>query len=219
MTSGINTREMILEILLQINEEGEHSHIAIRNALSKYQFLPKQERAFITRVCEGTLEYRILIDYIIDSFSKVTVDKMKPPIREILRSAVYQLKFMDRVPDSAVCNEAVKLAQRKGFYNLKPFVNGVLRTIARQMDELQYPSRETDLVRYLSVRYSMPEELVNRWLKDYGAETTEKILADFLKEKPVTVRCRTYLNSVEDTCESLKSQGVTVEDAPYLPYS
>ena len=50
MTSGINTREMILEILLQINEEGEHSHIAIRNALSKYQFLPKQERAFITRV-------------------------------------------------------------------------------------------------------------------------------------------------------------------------
>ena len=137
MTSGINTREMILEILLQINEEGEHSHIAIRNALSKYQFLPKQERAFITRVCEGTLEYRILIDYIIDSFSKITVDKMKPPIREILRSAVYQLKFMDRVPDSAVCNEAVKLAQRKGFYNLKPFVNGVLRTIARQMDELE----------------------------------------------------------------------------------
>ena len=78
MTSGINTREMILEILLQINEEGEHSHIAIRNALSKYQFLPKQERAFITRVCEGTLEYRILIDYIINSFSKIPVDTADP---------------------------------------------------------------------------------------------------------------------------------------------
>ena len=65
MTNGINTREMIMEILLQIDEEGEHSHIAIRNALSKYQFLPKQERAFVTRVCEGTLEYRIYIDYII----------------------------------------------------------------------------------------------------------------------------------------------------------
>ena len=91
MTSGINTREMIMEILLQIDEEGEHSHIAIRNALSKYQFLPKQERSFITRVCEGTLEYRIYIDYVIDSFSKVSVNKMKPQIREILRSAVYQL--------------------------------------------------------------------------------------------------------------------------------
>ena len=219
MTSGINTREMILEILLQINEEGEHSHIAIRNALSKYQFLPKQERAFITRVCEGTLEYRILIDYIIDSFSKITVDKMKPPIREILRSAVYQLRFMDRVPDSAVCNEAVKLAQKKGFYNLKPFVNGVLRTIARQQNELEYPSRKVNLVRHLSVRYSMPEPLVLRWLNDYGEEITEKMLADFLKEKPVTVRCRTYLNSVEETCESLRNQGVKVEPAPYLPYA
>ena len=69
VTNGINTRELILQILLEIEEEGKHSHIAIRNALSKYQFLPRQERAFITRVCEGTLEYRILIDYIIDSYS------------------------------------------------------------------------------------------------------------------------------------------------------
>lgn len=218
-TNGINTREMILEILLQIEEEGEHSHIAIRNTLSKYQFLPKQERAFITRVCEGTLEYRILIDYIIDSFSKITVDKMKPPIREILRSAVYQMKFMDSVPDSAVCNEAVKLAQKKGFYNLKPFVNGVLRSIARQMGELEYPSKEENLLRYLSVKYSMPEQLVLRWLNDYGEETTEKMLEDFLKEKPVTVRCRTYLNSKEKICQSLMEQGVKVEPAPYLPYA
>ena len=56
MTNGINTREMILDILLEIEEEGQHSHIAIRNALSKYQFLPKQDRAFITRVWEGPLE-------------------------------------------------------------------------------------------------------------------------------------------------------------------
>lgn len=218
MTNGINPREMILEILLQI-EEGEHSHIAIRSALSKYQFLPRQERAFITRVCEGTLEYRIQIDYILDSFSKVTVDKMKPPIREILRSAVYQLRYMDSVPDSAVCNEAVKLTQRKGFYNLKPFVNGVLRTIAREMDQVKFPSREENLVRSLSVEYSMPEQLVERWLEAYGEETTEKILKDFLEEKPLTVRCRTYLNSQETIVKSLTDQGVKVEPAPYLPYA
>ena len=218
MTNGINPREMILEILLQI-EEGEHSHIAIRSALSKYQFLPRQERAFITRVCEGTLEYRIQIDYILDSFSKVTVDKMKPPIREILRSAVYQLRYMDSVPDSAVCNEAVKLTQRKGFYNLKPFVNGVLRTIAREMDQVKFPSREENLVRSLSVEYSMPDQLVERWLEAYGEETTEKILKDFLEEKPLTVRCRTYLNSQEAIVKSLTDQGVKVEPAPYLPYA
>lgn len=220
MINGVNTREMILEILLQI-EEGEHSHIAIRNALAKHQFLPKQDRAFVTRVCEGTLEYRIQIDYIIDSFSKVGVDKMKPAIREILRSAVYQLKFMDSVPDSAVCNEAVKLAQRKGFYNLKPFVNGVLRTVARELDTLEYPKWEEDLVRYLSVTYSMPENLVQKWLADYGEEKTEKILADFLEEKPLTVRFRTYpyQNSHEAMKKSLEDQGVKVEPAPYLPYA
>ncbi len=219
MTNGVNTREMILEILLEIEEEGRHCHIAIRNALSKYQFLPRQERAFVTRVCEGTLEYRILIDYILDSFSRISVTKMKPVIREILRSAVYQLKFMDSVPDSAVCNEAVKLAQRKGFYNLKPFVNGVLRTVAREMDELAYPSREEDLLRYLSVRYSMPENIISRWLQDYGEDITEKMLADFLEEKPVTIRCRTYLNTPEAIKKSLEGQGVKVEPAPYLPYA
>lgn len=218
MINGINSREMILEILLQI-EEGEHSHIALRNALNKYQFLPRQERAFITRVCEGTLEYRIQIDYIINSFSKVPVNKMKPVIREILRSAVYQLKYMDSVPDSAVCNEAVKLVQKKGFYNLKPFVNGVLRTIIREMGTLEFPGKDDDIIRYLSVRYSMPEGLVQRWLDAYGEEVTEKILADFLEEKPITVRCRTYLNSVEKICRSMEEQGVKVAQAPYLPYA
>ena len=80
---------------------------------------------------------------------------------------------MDSVPDSAVCNEAVKLAQRKGFYSLKPFVNGVLRTIAREWKNLKLPSREENLVRYLSVRYSMPETLVNRWLEDYGEDKVQ----------------------------------------------
>ena len=155
MISGMNTRELILGILLAVNEEGEPSHRVIREVLTKHQFLPKQERAFITRVCEGTLEYQITIDYILNHFSKVKTDKMKPVIREILRSSVYQLKYMDSVPDSAVCNEAVKLAQKKGFYNLKPFVNGVLRTIAREMEEVPYPER-SDLENHLSVKYSMP---------------------------------------------------------------
>lgn len=88
MTNGINTRELILEILLEIEEEGRHSHIAIRNALSKYQFLPRQERAFITRVCEGNSGIQNSDRLYHCSYSKVTVDKMKPAIREILRSGV-----------------------------------------------------------------------------------------------------------------------------------
>lgn len=219
MISGVNTREIILGILLQIEEEDAPCHLIIRNALTKYQFLPKKDRAFITRICEGTLENRILIDYIIDYFSKVKVSKMKAPIREILRSGVYQLRYMDSVPDSAVCNEAVKLAQKKGFYNLKPFVNGVLRTIARRQKEVVFPSKEKNPMAYLSVCYSMPEGLVKRWVSSYGMEITEKMLKSFLEERPTTVRCRQYQTSIEETLQSLRKQGVKVEKAPYLDYA
>ena len=128
------TRELVLGILLQVTRDGEYSHIALRNVLSKYQYLDKKERAFITRVTEGTLEHMLELDYIINQYSKVPTNKMKPVIRNILRSAVYQIKYMDSVPNSAACNEAVKLATKKGFTNLRGFVNGVLRNVERNID-------------------------------------------------------------------------------------
>ena len=113
MTEVINLREIILGILMEVMEEEEYSHIVLRNVLEKYQFLDKRDRAFISRVSEGTLENLIQLDYIIDQFAAVKTADMKPAIRNILRMSVYQLKYMDNVPDSAVCNESVKLAQRK----------------------------------------------------------------------------------------------------------
>ena len=92
MATQVNVREIILETLLLITRDGEYSHIALKNVLDKYQYLEKRERAFITRVVEGTLERQIEIDYIINQFSKVIVNKQKPVIRTILRSSVYQLK-------------------------------------------------------------------------------------------------------------------------------
>ena len=107
MQASVNERELVLDMLLQITRDGEYSHIVIKNVLDKYQYLDKRERAFITRVVNGTLERMIEIDYIINQFSKVKVNKMKPVIRTIFRSSVYQMKYMDSVPDSAICNEAV----------------------------------------------------------------------------------------------------------------
>lgn len=218
MSKGYNAREIILELLLEINEEGVYCHTAIGNALKKYQFLPKQDRAFITRVCEGTVEYAIQIDYIINYFSKIKTADMKPVIREILRSAVYQFLYMDSVPDSAACNEAVKLAQKKGFYNLKAFVNGVLRTIARQAGEVKYPPK-SDPVAYLSAQYSMPEYLVKKWVETYGGDITREMLKSFLRESPTTIRCVQNHNAQEKILESLRKQRVKVEKAPYLDYA
>ena len=212
------TRELILGILLEVTRDGEYSHIALRNVLNKYQYLDKKERAFITRVTEGTLEHMIEIDYIINQFSKVKVNKMKPVIRCIMRSAVYQLKYMDSVPDSAVCNEAVKLAMKKGFHTLKGFVNGVLRNIARNLENITYPDK-TDYVNYLSIRYSMPTWILGQWLADYEKETVETMLEDFLKEKPTTIRCNLSQCTKEELTTSLEKEGVHVENHPYLPYA
>ena len=197
MATQINVREIILETLLLITRDGEYSHIALKNVLDKYQYLEKRERAFITRVVEGTLERQIEIDYIINQFSKVKVNKQKPVIRTILRSSVYQLKYMDHVPDSAVCNEAVKLAGKKGFVNLKGFVNGVLRNISRNLDMLSYPDSSNEIA-CLSVRYSLPMWMV---------------------ERPVTVRRNTAVVSEEEFEKELEKDGVVYRRHPVLPYA
>ena len=219
----VNTRELILEILLEVIEKGSYSHLVIRSVLDKYQYLEKQERAFITRVCEGTIQTMIELDYIINQFSKVKVNKMKPVIRNILRMSVYQLRYMDSVPDSAACNEAVKLARKKGFSSLSGFVNGVLRNISRN-PAVGLPNRERNPIQYYSVKYSMPEWIVELWMSDYGAEVLESILEAFAKEAPITIRTNLAKITSEELETRLKNEGVTVnkvviEDVPTLDYA
>ena len=209
------TRELVLGVLLEVTRDGEYSHISLRNVLTKYQYLDKRDRAFITRVVEGTLEHMIEIDYIINQFSKVKVNKMKPVIRCILRSAVYQLKYMDSIPNSAACNEAVKLATKKGFANLKGFVNGVLRSIERNLEQITYPD-ETNLLEFFSVKYSMPEWILKKWFAQYDRTIVEKMLADFQTEKPTTIRVNRNVMDKLELVQSLESQGVYVENHPYL---
>ena len=216
MAASVSGRELILEILLQITRDGEYSHIALKNVLDQYQYLDKKERAFITRVVDGTLERMIELDYIIDQFSKVKVGKMKPVIRTIIRSAVYQLKYMDSVPDSAACNEAVKLAVKKGFGNLKGFVNGVLRSISRNLADISYPSGDEGLLG-LSVRYSMPEWILRQWMDEYDEETACMMAEEFLKEKLVTVRFDPDKISREELVGILKEEGVHAAEDAALP--
>ena len=89
-------REIILDILLEVLEKGKYSHVILSQALTKYQYLEKQDRSFIKRVVDGTVEYRIQLDYILNSYSKVKVNKMKPVIRTILRMSAYQICFRIR---------------------------------------------------------------------------------------------------------------------------
>lgn len=209
MTRQTDGREVVLDILLEILERGGYSHVVLRQALEKYQYLEKQERAFITRTVEGTLEYLLTIDAILDRCSKVKVKKMKPVIRTLLRMSVYQIVWMDRIPDSAVCNEAVKLAGKRKFTGLKGYVNGVLRAVTRMKEEEGGFTFED-----WSLKYSMPQWLIDRWCGCYPLETVEGMLSAFLGDNPTTVRCNLDKADKASILESLKGQGVTVEESP-----
>ncbi len=138
---------------------------------------------------------------------------MKAIIRFLLRMGVYQLLYMDSVPDSAVCNEAVKLAVKRGFAGLKGFVNGLLRKVAAEKDQIPYPSEDT--AEGLSVRYSMPQWLVDTWQSAYGLVQTRQMLEAVLKDRPLIVHHMQSGPDAETVRASLAAQQVQTQLHPY----
>ena len=201
-----NARDIVLSILLDIEGNNTFSNIAITKALKKHQFEAKKDRAFITRLAQGITESKIKLDYIIDSFSKTPSEKCKPLIRALLRMGVYQIMYMDAVPDSAVCNEAVKLAKKHNFGSLSGFVNGVLRAVARNKDNIAMPDK-ANISEYLSVNYSMPEWLCKKIMDDYG-EKGEKIIAASFDERKTALRVNTLKITREKLKEYIKEENI-----------
>lgn len=211
MSEQINVRSEAHKALMMILEEKRPSHLVIREALAAYPGMERRDRAFFTRLCEGTIEQLLRLDYVLNQCSSVPVRKMKPVIRTLLRMSVYQLLFMDSVPDSAVCNEAVRLAGKRGFSGLKGYVNGVLRSVCRLEKEKTLPCREVNEQEYLSINYSVPLWLVEYLTVHYGRGNVEKILEGFLTERPLTVRMNLSRGNPGKMIGSLENQGVSVK--------
>ncbi len=208
----INTREIILDMLMEICEKGAYSHVVLRQTLRKYQYLDKRDRAFITRITEGTLENRIYIDYVINQVSNIKVAKMKPLIRNLLRMSAYQVLMMDSVPVAAACNEAVKLAIKRSFMQLKGFVNGVLRAIARNKDNIKLPNASVDFVEHLHVVYSMPKWIIEQLVVQYSMEEASRIIKSFGEsDRKICVRMNTSKEEATTIIRRLEEEGVTVE--------
>lgn len=207
----VNLREIVLDLLTEVNEKNEYSHIALSAALTKYAYLDKNQRSFITRLFSGCLERMLELDYVINQFSKTKTDRMKPLIRNLLRMGTYQIMYMDNVPDSAACNECVKLAKKRGFAQLSGFVNGVLRNIARNKAGIKYPSQQENPYEYYSVKYSMPEWLVRMWEKQLGTSKTAELLESFGRQRKTFIRCNTLKCTSDKLKESLCAENVCVK--------
>lgn len=206
-------REEALKVLVKVFQNNAYSNILIKNIGQRFTPL---DRAFITEIVYGTIKYRIRIDYIIGRFSKIKLEKLSPYVLCILRMSIYQISFMDKVPESAAVNESVKLTKKYGSPGSAGFTNGVLRNYCRKADTISYPDRNDEPVKYLSVYYSYPEWLVKSIMDEHGADFTEKFLKYSNEVPDVTVRVNNLKTNKAKLMEGLSSRGVEAEDGPYL---
>ncbi len=215
MIKTITTREAVSDCLIDIIDEKKPSHIVLGRCLKEHNDWTKQERAFVSRVCNGTVERLITLDYILGTLSKTKVARMKPVIRAVLRMSLYQLLFMGAIPESAICNEAVKIAKKRGFQGLSGFVNGVLRSAARKKEELLDFSEQKDMLERLSIEFSTPVWLIEQFIADYGEETAEGILKSQYESIPVTLRMNEAKCTKRELMESLEQANVKTEAGAY----
>lgn len=209
-------REIALFILIDIFEEGAYNNIILRKTLNKHEELTSVQKAFITELVNGTLRNLINIDYVINSFSKTKTEKMKPFILNNLRIGAYQILYMDKIPVSAACNEAVILAKKRHFSTLSGFVNGVLRAIARGKDNIKYPS---DRLEEIAVKYSYPKWLIEYWAAAMNISETEKTCAAFSKPPKLSICVNTTKTDKKNLKDKFFNEGIAVDSDTLLDNS
>ncbi len=211
-----NIRETALDTLILYEKEGGLLSTYVKDVLDKYDYLDRRDKSFIKRVTEGAVERKIELDYYINLFSKTPTDKMKPLIRNLFRMTAYQIIYMDQVPDYSAINEALKLMDKRKFHNLKGFANAVLRKISSNKDALVIPDANKEPVQYLSVRYSMPIEVVLFFMENYSFEETNRIFEAVDKVHPVSIRFKSTISAdeMESYVDKMNECGATVKPSP-----
>ncbi|MFV0440174.1 MAG: 16S rRNA (cytosine(967)-C(5))-methyltransferase RsmB [Lachnospirales bacterium] len=196
----INEREIATNIIMDINRDNVFNNIAIKNALSNHD-LTSGQRNTVTEIVNGVLRNKIYLEYCINKISKTNTTKMKPFILALLLCGVYEIFFMS-AKNAFVCNEAVNLAKKKGYKNLAPFVNGVLRNIIRAYEKGEFEiEMGKDKLQSLSLKYSYPKWLVGYWNKYYGDNV--QYICSFLNTPP---KVSIAINNKKVTRVALKSK-------------
>ena len=206
MSNKINPRLLAVKALCRVDSEGSYSNITLNALLSEYS-VSNEDKALCSKIFYTTLDRKITIDYILSKFINKGFNKIKPFTLNVLRSAVCQIRFMDKIPDSAAVNEAVKLIKSSKESFNSGFVNGVLRNILRS--ELSLP--EGNDIKSLSVRFSCPDEIVFSLTRDYCAENTEKFLQNSLLPPPTYIRVNTHKTDPDSLITAFSAKGIKAE--------
>ncbi|WMM26753.1 16S rRNA (cytosine(967)-C(5))-methyltransferase RsmB [Tissierella sp. MB52-C2] len=210
---GLSAREMSLNILYDILINDAFSNISIKKHLEEENLIHMEEN-LVREIVYGVLENNIYIEYIISKASKIKLKKIHPKILIILKIGVYQLVFMDKIPQSAAVNESVNLAKKHGHKGTIGFVNGILRNISRNKEAFTKIDK-TNKADYISIKYSHPKWLVERWIKEFGEDFTEKLCKKNNESPELNIRINTLKTNKETLKESLNNYGFKVKDSIY----
>lgn len=208
----MNSREIALNILIDIHTKGAFSNFAINKYLKGKNNI--KDENLIRELVYGVIENLTYLDYIISKLSKKSLEKISPVILEILRIGVYQMAFMDRIPDRASVNEAVNLSKKYVHKGAAGFVNGILRNFSRDKDNLMKVNVR-DKLEYLSIKYSHPNWMIKRWLNEYDYDFTENLLIANNSTPKMNIRVNTLKANREELMEALSKHGYTVYEAKY----
>ena len=199
-------RAICLDILNRIEEADLHPDRLLTDSFKRYRHLTSLDRAFLTELTYGVLRWRGKLDWVIRQFSKIPFEKIESGILNILCLGLYQIFFLSRTPSSAAVNESVELAKPFRGKGGGGFVNAVLRSAIRQKDEIRYPEINEDPPLCISVVQSHPLWLVERWVKEMGAEETLKICTFNNQISPLTLRTNTLKMNRKDLMEKLRQK-------------
>ena len=208
----MNIRKLALDLLNKTVKAGQYSNIAVDNAI-KTHGLDEKDSSLLCVLVYGVIERKITLDYIIDSLSSLSPSKIELNIRNILRMGLYQLIYLDKIPPHAAINESVELCPARS----RGFANAILRNYTRKKDEIKFPNKEKSPIEYLSVTYSFPVALCEKFRDIFGLEKCENILAAFCREVGMTLRVNTLKISREALMESLLEKGIDAKEAPLSP--
>jgi 16S rRNA (cytosine967-C5)-methyltransferase len=186
-------REAAFRIVYEVLYNDGYSTIALENIRNKHSF-DGLDSSFITNIAMGTLRNSIYLDTVVSSFSNIKLKKISPSVLSAIKIGAYQILFMDRVPDSAACNETVKLAGRFGGSGSKGFVNGVLRSISRNKDDIGRVFEGLAGDSLLSAKYSFSPEAVREIRRFAGNEKTEAVLEGLNASPAMCIRNNTHEN-------------------------
>ena len=179
--------------------------------------LATRDRALTVHLVQGVLRWRLRIDWVIGRYARSSFEKIHPSVLSILRIALYQILFMDKIPDSAAVNEAVAQARGAGHGHAAGFVNALLRNVCRSRDRIELPGRGDDPIRYLSVRHSYPEWLVEQWVRELGEEPAERLMEACNLVPRLVVRVNTLRIDRGGLLARLEREGVRGSPTRYAP--